>query len=524
MAPAKSKQQKMSLGDFLTDETLGSWADEMEDMPTAPNRGYSVREQLPLPDKPPYTTHIGNLSFDATEGDIQDFFSGCAVTSVRIVEDKLERKPKGFGYVEYGTIDGLKKALELNGSQFQGRNIRVSVAEPQKDRPDAREFGDWTRKGPLADIPGRNRPSDRPDRGGFGGGRNFDSASEAGSERGERRRGPLDQGDGKIRDFGNWERKGPLMPVLQPGAPARDGGRPRTNDGPNNRRNSPAWGEGRAEGRSEAGSRPPRREFQDRPQYERAPTAPDLDNQWRSKMRPDAPAKSPTPTPSRETSNPPSPAAPPAPASRPKLNLQKRTVSEADPTAASPASATTDAKASPFGAAKPIDTFAKEKEIEEKRQLALREKKEQEEKVREEKRLAKEAKDAAKAEKAERPVQENGKENGTGAPQAGKNYEILRRNAEEDSAAADEDAEAEAEDLNGNIVDDKAIKPKEVVRDIPAKKTEGGAWRNKSEDKKAEASAEPSADTLEDDGWSTVATKPKNNRRGANPAARAIAS
>ncbi len=96
------------------------------------DRGYSVREQLPLPDKPPYTTHIGNLSFDATEGDIQDFFSGCTVTSVRIVEDKLERKPKGFGYVEYGSIDGLKKALDLNGSQFQGRNIRVSVAEPRK--------------------------------------------------------------------------------------------------------------------------------------------------------------------------------------------------------------------------------------------------------------------------------------------------------------------------------------------------------------------------------------------------------
>ncbi len=244
-------------------------------------------------------------------------------------------------------------------------------------------------------------------------------------------------------------------------------------------------------------------------------------------MRPDAPAKSPTPTPSRETSNPPSPAvaaAAPVPASRPKLNLQKRTVSEADPTAASPASTTTDAKASPFGAAKPIDTFAKEKEIEEKRQLALREKKEQEDKVREEKRVAKEAKDAARAEKAEKPAQETEKENGAGAPQAGKNYEILRRNAEEDGAAADEDAEAEAEDQNGSIVDDKAIKPKEIVRDIPSKKTEGGAWRNKSDDKAAEASAEPSADTLEDDGWSTVSTKPKNNRRGANQAARAIAS
>lgn len=91
-----------------------------------------MREQLPLPSKPPYTAHLGNMSFDATEGDITDFFSGCSVTNVRIVEDKMDRKPKGFGYVEFATLDGLKKALDSNGSQFQGRNIRVSVAEPRK--------------------------------------------------------------------------------------------------------------------------------------------------------------------------------------------------------------------------------------------------------------------------------------------------------------------------------------------------------------------------------------------------------
>ncbi|KAF7449106.1 RNA-binding domain-containing protein [Pyrenophora tritici-repentis] len=33
MAPKKKEQQKMSLGDFLGDQSLGSWADEMEDAP-----------------------------------------------------------------------------------------------------------------------------------------------------------------------------------------------------------------------------------------------------------------------------------------------------------------------------------------------------------------------------------------------------------------------------------------------------------------------------------------------------------
>lgn len=90
------------------------------------------REELPLPNKPPYTAHLGNLSFDATEVSVGDFFVACAVKNVRIVEDMIERKPKGFGYAEFETLDGLKKALELNSTQFQGRNIRISVADPRK--------------------------------------------------------------------------------------------------------------------------------------------------------------------------------------------------------------------------------------------------------------------------------------------------------------------------------------------------------------------------------------------------------
>ena len=67
-----------------------------------------------------------------TQSDVSDFFADCSVTSVRIVEDRLERKPKGFGYVEFATLDGLKKALAINGAQLSGRNVRVSVAEPRK--------------------------------------------------------------------------------------------------------------------------------------------------------------------------------------------------------------------------------------------------------------------------------------------------------------------------------------------------------------------------------------------------------
>jgi translation initiation factor 4B len=241
-------------------------------------------------------------------------------------------------------------------------------------------------------------------------------------------------------------------------------------------------------------------------------------------MRPDPPAKSPTPL--REASNPPSPAishASLAPTTRPKLNLQKRTVSEAE--TSSPASATSgDAKASPFGAARPIDTHAKEQEIEEKRQLALRQKKEAEEKAREEKRLAKEA---AKAEKAGQE-KENGGESG---PAAGKQFEILTKATSGEDGATTTEAETTTKDAdaggqNGNIIDDKAVKPKEVARDAPPSKA-GGAWRGKADSKEPTGDSAPAGSTtaaLDEDGWSTV-SKPKNNRRGGgNQGARAMAS
>lgn len=540
MAPAKKGQQKMSLGDFLGDQTLGSWADEMEDMPVGSSaggggggagyggerrgfnsgggsgfsgdrasgfadRGYAVREQLPLPSKPPYTAHLGNLSFDATEGDVQDFFSGCDVAHVRIVEDKLERKPKGFGYVEFSTLDGLKKALELSGTPFQGRNVRVSVADPPKDRPEGSKdmsTVDWTRKGPLPDLPGQRRTSDR------GGYRQFDAGNDAGSERGgDRRRPPPFSSDGKERDFGNWERKGPLSPAAAPTGPPREGGRVRSNDGPpRERRQSPAWGEGR----SNDGSRPPRREFQERPHVERQPTAPELDNQWRSKMRPDAATKSPLATPDVSTPSSPAPQTA-APATRPKLNLQKRTVSEAEP-APLTASSEASSRANPFGAARPIDTAAREREIEEKKALALRQKKEADEKAREEKKAKETAEKAAAGEKTDEKSEEKATEE-----KQRSNFEILQRVGEEGEAVPNEDAPNAP--ANGNIVEDKAVKPKEVVRDSKIE----GAWRRKSN-----TPAAPGATTTEkmdDDGWSTV-TKPGKNTRGNRRGgpSRAIAS
>ncbi|KAI1484248.1 hypothetical protein K445DRAFT_7020 [Daldinia sp. EC12] len=494
MAPKKKEQQqKMSLGAFLNEEKYGgSWADEVEDsfgsqpLPSTERRtgyssyggsgndrgysrdSYATQAPAQLPTKPPFTAHLGNLSYEATNESVTDFFEGCDITSVRIIEDRIEQRPKGFAYAEFANVEGLKKALTLDGTSFQGRTIKIKIADPPKERDNrgesARDLSSWERKGPLADLPSRSNDR-RP------------------AEFGERRAptfrdAPPD--DGKVRDFGNWERKGPLSPLPQPERPegSRDSSRPRTHDANRDsfrkdRRASPAtWGEGRQEG-----SRPPR-EFKDRPERperpERTPTAAERDNQWRSSMRPDPPVKSPER--SRDGSEAPSsPAAgsvagsvaAPAPAGRPRLNLQKRTVSES-PDVASPGlpSASGDSKASPFGAARPIDTAAKEREIAEKREQQLKEKREAEEKAKEERRLAKEAaakeaaeKEAAAAEKAKaEPVEEK---------------------TEVAAEAKEEPKDGGAQ--NGGATEHKVpVRSREGAPNTKSRATESGNWRTSS--------------------------------------------
>lgn len=227
--------------------------------------------------------------------------------------------------------------------------------------------------------------------------------------------------------------------------------------------------------------------------------------------------------------------------------MTKRTVSEADPGSPAPSS---DAKASPFGAARPVDTLAREKEIEEKRQLAIRQKKDADDKAREEKaeqkRLAKEKADAEKAkatdveadtEKATGASETTSetKENGADAsekPTAPK-FEVLRRVTSGDNDMVAEEDEEEADPTA--IVEDKAVKPKEIVRDTRAPKT-NGAWRNNNGNKKdaAPKAATPAPESttakMEEDGWSTVTSTKKpnpkttNRRGGGNAPTRAIAS
>jgi translation initiation factor 4B len=284
----------------------------------------------------------------------------------------------------------------------------------------------------------------------------------------------------------------------------------RRNDKSFERRGSPAsWGEGREPGAFQA----PRQPRPDRPAIpERTPTAADQDSKWREKMRPDAPSPSATPTP--DASVPSSPAPPSAPVSRPRLNLAKRTVSEA-PKAGETNTSGSDSKASPFGAARPIDTTARDKEIEEKR-VAARQKKEEEDKALAEKKAAEKTEKLANMTREPREPKEakatnvNGNSKQSKPAQGGpddldtsakpRNFQILQRMDGNGDDLAPVDGESGDATMNGNTAEAQSMKPEPVVADAPA--VEG-----------TEA-----AQALEEDGWQTAEKKGKKKSapRGNN--------
>ena len=77
---------------------------------------------------------VGNLSYQSTRDDIWDFFEQSGeIYEVRLVEGPDGRK-KGFGFIEFATYEAAKDALRFNGTVFDGRELRVDLAEERRGR------------------------------------------------------------------------------------------------------------------------------------------------------------------------------------------------------------------------------------------------------------------------------------------------------------------------------------------------------------------------------------------------------
>ncbi|MDD2235701.1 MAG: RNA-binding protein [Kiritimatiellae bacterium] len=91
--------------------------------------------------------YVGNLPYDAMDGDLQELFEQYGkVTSARVVIDKMSGRSKGFGFVAMSEKAEADKAIEaINGQDFMGRPLRVNESQP-RPRTDDRSGGGGGRK------------------------------------------------------------------------------------------------------------------------------------------------------------------------------------------------------------------------------------------------------------------------------------------------------------------------------------------------------------------------------------------
>ena len=76
------------------------------------------------------TLFVGNISFEADESTLTQYFQEHgSINSIRLPTDRETGAPKGFGYVEMGSIEEAQAALEaLQGADVAGRPIRLDYA------------------------------------------------------------------------------------------------------------------------------------------------------------------------------------------------------------------------------------------------------------------------------------------------------------------------------------------------------------------------------------------------------------
>ena len=81
--------------------------------------------------------YVGNIAWGLDEAGLEGIFSDFGgVQSVKIIKDRDTGRSKGFGFVEMSSGDEAQTAIQnLDGKEFEGRQLRVNVAKEREERP-----------------------------------------------------------------------------------------------------------------------------------------------------------------------------------------------------------------------------------------------------------------------------------------------------------------------------------------------------------------------------------------------------
>jgi len=78
--------------------------------------------------------YVGNLSYDTTKDALHSCFAECGeVVDTHLVMDRESGRARGFGFVTMKTDAEASNAVQqLNGAMFEGRALRVNIAEERQ--------------------------------------------------------------------------------------------------------------------------------------------------------------------------------------------------------------------------------------------------------------------------------------------------------------------------------------------------------------------------------------------------------
>jgi nucleolin len=138
-----------------------------------PRGGFGKPESAPSS-----TLFVGNLNYDTTVESLREAFADAQnISDVRIMYGQ-DGGSRGFGYIDFNSADDATKALEFNGVEVDGRNVKLDFA-PERGQGGGggrggRGGGRGGRGGDRGGFRGGDRGGfrgGRGDRGGFRGGR-----------------------------------------------------------------------------------------------------------------------------------------------------------------------------------------------------------------------------------------------------------------------------------------------------------------------------------------------------------------
>ena len=79
--------------------------------------------------------YVGNLPFTTTGTELEELFGQYgAVDSASVINDRETGRSRGFGFVEMEDSAGKTAIEELDGTDMDGRNLKVNEARPRERR------------------------------------------------------------------------------------------------------------------------------------------------------------------------------------------------------------------------------------------------------------------------------------------------------------------------------------------------------------------------------------------------------